>query len=187
MVRSRSTANNRLSGIFFENTVRLHLQTRDKWEAIGQMVDVLVEERQIPASERDQVLASALNRERKSSTAMGRETAIPHAAIDNLPGIIGALGICREGVDFDGADGEPVRYIFLLLTPRQNYRSYIPVLGQIASLMRGEEMREELLDCRTPAELTALLKTPGIRLNAAAQQFWPAQEPPIPFQGPPRH
>ena len=158
MVRSRSTANNRLSGIFFENTVRLHLQTRDKWDAIGQMVDVLVEERQIPASERDQVLASALNRERKSSTAMGRETAIPHAAIDNLPSIIGALGICREGVDFEGADGEPVRYIFLLLTPRQNYRSYIPVLGQIASLMRGEEIREELLDCRTPAELTALLK-----------------------------
>ena len=158
MVRSRSAANNRLSGIFFDNTIRLELKTRDKWDAIGQMVDVLVEERQIPASQRDHVLGSALNRERKSSTAMGRETAIPHAAIENLPGIIGALGICREGVDFDGPDGEPVRYIFLLLTPRQNYRSYIPVLGQIASLMREEDTRTELLDCRTPAELTALLK-----------------------------
>ena len=72
--------------------------------------------------------------------------------------IIGALGICPEGVDFNGLQGDVVRYIFLLLTPQQNYRTYIPVLAQIASLMYTEETRNAILHCQTPSELTALIK-----------------------------
>ena len=148
----------RLNNIFFENTVRLNLAPSDKWDAISQMVDVLVDERQIPASQRQPVLDAALQRERQSSTAMGRETAIPHAPIENLPGIIGALAMCPDGVDFESQTGELVRFIFLLLTPQENYRGYIPILGQIANLMHSDESRADFMHCRTPSELTALIK-----------------------------
>jgi mannitol/fructose-specific phosphotransferase system IIA component (Ntr-type) len=104
------------------------------------------------------VLAAARGREEKSSTSIGRETAIPHAPLPDLPGIIGALGVCPEGVDFNGVHGDVVRYIFLLLTPQQNYRTYIPVLAQIASLMHTQETRNAILRCQTPSELTALIK-----------------------------
>ncbi|MHC4606536.1 MAG: PTS sugar transporter subunit IIA, partial [Planctomycetota bacterium] len=90
--------------------------------------------------------------------ALGLETAVPHAPIPGLPGIIGCLGICPDGVDFEGAHGGPVRFIFLLLTPRQDYHAYIPALAQIADLMRPEETRAALLRCRTPSEVTALIK-----------------------------
>lgn len=158
MVRSRSVAAGRLSDIFWEHTIRLDMKPGDKWEAIDQMVDVLVDELQVPRSERDSIVKAARERERQSSTAIGRETAIPHAPIPNLPGIIGALGICPDGVDFGGSPDQLVRYIFLLLTPQQNYRIYIPVLAQIATLMRGEGTRGAFLQCQTPAELTALIK-----------------------------
>lgn len=158
MVRSRAPGSNRLSNIFWEHMIRLDLHPRDKWEAIDQMVDILVEEKQIPPSQRDTVLEAARSREEKSSTSIGRETAIPHAPLPDLPGIIGALGICPEGVDFNGLNGDTVRYIFLLLTPQQNYRTYIPVLSQIASLMHASETRDAILRCQTPSELTALLK-----------------------------
>ncbi|HJP29591.1 MAG TPA: PTS sugar transporter subunit IIA [Candidatus Latescibacteria bacterium] len=158
MVRSRNPGSHRLSNIFWEHTIRLDLHPRDKWEAINQMVEVLIEEKQIPLSQRDNVLAAARDREQKSSTSIGRETAIPHAPLPDLPGIIGALGVCPEGVDFNGLQGDVVRYIFLLLTPQQNYRSYIPVLAQIASLMHTDETRDAILHCETPSELTALIK-----------------------------
>ena len=158
MVRSRSPGGNRLSNIFWEHTIRLDLHPRNKWEAIDQMVDILVDEKQVPQSQRDTVLEAARARERKSSTSIGRETAIPHAPLPGLPSIIGSLGICPEGVDFSGPGGA-VRYIFLLLTPQQNYRTYIPVLGQIASLMHADETRDAMLHCQTPSELTALLKS----------------------------
>ena len=93
-----------------------------------------------------------------SSTSIGRQTAIPHAPVEGLPGIIGALGICPHGVDFNGLDDQPVHFIFLLLTPQQNYRSYVPVLAQIATLMHSDEARSPFSRCQTPSELTAVIK-----------------------------
>ena len=158
MVRSRATHNPQLVNIFWEHTIRLDLHPKDKWEALELMVDVLVEEKQVPPSQRDNILEAARARELKAPTALGHETAVPHARIPNLPGVIGVMGICPDGVDF-GAGGDPIRYMFLLLTPEENYRSYIPVLAQIATLMHSDEIRASFLRCETPAELIAVIKT----------------------------
>jgi mannitol/fructose-specific phosphotransferase system IIA component (Ntr-type)/nucleotide-binding universal stress UspA family protein len=159
MVRSATSEATHLSGIFWEQTIRLDFRPADKWDAITQLVDLLVEEKQVPQTERQHVLDAALAREHKGSTALGRQTAVPHAPIPSLPGIIGALGICRDGIDFDSPDGEPVHFVFLLLTPQENYRNYIPVLAQLASLMRPVEARAGFLGCQTPTEVTTLIKT----------------------------
>ena len=58
----------------------------------------------------------------------------------------------------EGPTDEPVHFIFLLLTPEQNYRGYIPILAQIATLMRGDSTRREMLAAQTPSEITAILK-----------------------------
>lgn len=158
MVRSATAIQPQLSHIFWEHTVRLGLAPKDKWDAITQIIDALIEEKQIPASERESVLAAALGRERKGATSLGHGTAIPHAPIPDLPGIIGCLGICPKGIDFEGPTGEPVHFIFLLLTPEQNYRSYIPILAQIATLMRDSVTRRDILASQTPSEVTAILK-----------------------------
>ncbi|MYB70121.1 MAG: hypothetical protein F4X75_16685 [Gemmatimonadetes bacterium] len=158
MVRSAAANDLQLSRIFWEHTIRLNLTPKDKWDAIAQMVDALIEEKQIPASERQTVLEAALDRERKGSTSLGHSTAIPHAPISDLEGIIGCLGICRQGIDFEGPTPEPVHFIFLLLTPEQNYRSYIPILAQIATLMHADTTHRDMLASQTPAEITAVLK-----------------------------
>ena len=158
MVRSATANDLQLSRIFWEHTIRLDLTPKDKWDAIAQMVDALIEEKQIPFSERQTVLAAALDRERKGSTALGHGTAIPHAPIPDLPGIIGCLGICPQGIDFESPSNEPVHFIFLLLTPEQNYRSYIPILAQIATLMHTDAAHRDMLASQTPAEIIAVLK-----------------------------
>ncbi|MCC7263621.1 MAG: PTS sugar transporter subunit IIA [Candidatus Latescibacteria bacterium] len=160
MVRAHHGQELELGNVFWEQNIRLGLRPTDKWDAITQLVDTLVEERQVPAALRQTVLDAALGREHKSSTALGHMTAIPHAPIPDLPAIIGALAICPGGVDFGSPDGQLVHYIFLLLTPQQNYRNYIPVLAQIASLMRISRVRAAFLACQTPAEVKALLKQP---------------------------
>ena len=158
MVRSAEGNDLRLSHIFWEQMIRLELHPQDKWDAIAQMIEVLIEEEQFPSTERQRVLDAALNRERQSSTALGHHTAIPHAPMPDLPGVIGCLGICPEGLDFESKTGEKVHFIFLLLTPQQTYRSYIPILAQIASLVRSDSMRQALLNSQTPSEVTAHLK-----------------------------
>ena len=158
---ARSTLSNRpsLSDIFWANTIRLSLRPKNKWEAIETLVDALVEEKQVPSSQHQLVLDTAIKRERETSTAIGHEIAVPHARIPDLPGVIGCLGICPEGVDFEGTYPEAVRFVFLLLTPQQNYRSYIPVLAKIATLMRPNETRKRFLDCQTPTDVTSLIRS----------------------------
>ena len=158
MVRSPAPNTILLSNVFWEQTIRLDLRPKDKWDAITQLVDVLVDEKQVPSSKRQLVLDAALQREDKTSTALGHQTAIPHAPIPDLPNVIGCLGICPDGVNFGGVYDEPVHFIFLLLTPQQNYRNYIPVLAQISTLMRPEETRGLFANCQTPAEIMFLLK-----------------------------
>ncbi|MGY8825310.1 MAG: PTS sugar transporter subunit IIA [Candidatus Latescibacterota bacterium] len=158
MVRSAVANDMHLSRIFWEQMIRLEMHPKDKWDAIAQMVEILIEEEQFPSTERDMVLAAAINREKQGSTALGHNTAIPHAPIPDLPGIIGCLGICPQGIDFESKNGEKVQFIFLLLTPQQNYRSYIPILAQIATVVRNEDTRQALLASQTPSEVTAQLK-----------------------------
>ena len=158
MVRAQTQHEICLSHVLWENTIRLDFHPADKWDAITQLVDTLVEEKQVPVSQRQNILDAALERERKTPTALGHQTAIPHAPMPDIPNIIGALAICPEGIDFEAPGGEPVHYIFLLLTPEQNYRSYIPLLAQIARLVQLGETRNALFNCQTPSELTALIK-----------------------------
>jgi len=158
MVRAGGVDRVALNSIFYENTIRLDLHPPDKWQAIGMLVDVLVQERQIPESERDRVLATAFERERTRPTAMGHGAAIPHAPILDFPGILGAMAICPDGVDFETRDEEPVHFIFLLLTSQENYRNYIPVLSQIASLIRSPTVPAALLECETPSEVADLIR-----------------------------
>ncbi|RMH73609.1 MAG: hypothetical protein D6675_02215 [Gemmatimonadetes bacterium] len=158
MVRAHNDGKINLGRVFWERTIRLNLHPKDKWEAITILVDTLVEEKQIPVSQRDEVLHTALQREQERSTATNRGLAIPHAAIENLEGVIGCLGICPEGLDFDSPNGNPVYFIFLLLTPKNNYRLYLPVLAAIGRLMQDTFMTRMLLDCQTPVEVMALLR-----------------------------
>jgi fructose PTS system EIIA component len=163
MVRAGGAEKLALSRIFYENTIRLNLHPVDKWDAIDKLVDVLVEEQQIPASQREPVRAAAIEREGVTPTAMGHHTAIPHAPIADLPGILGAMAICPDGVAFGGPDAELARFIFLLLTPRHNYGNYVPVLARIAALIRRPANQAALLACQTPSEVAELLRRTASR------------------------
>lgn len=157
MVSARKKGHASLHEIFWEDTVRMNLKSLDKWDAIAQLVDALVTERQVPIELRDQVLEAAWERECLLPTSAGYETAIPHAAIAEFKGIVGALGICPEGIDFGSLNQNPVRFIFLLLTPKENYSEYLVVLSRIARLMYNVQVRQQLLCCKTPAEVAALI------------------------------
>ena len=65
MVRSAVTNDLKLSSIFWEQMIRLDLRPTDKWDAINQMIEVLIEEEQFPSTQRQRVLESALERAKK--------------------------------------------------------------------------------------------------------------------------
>lgn len=153
MVYAKKRKEVHLEDVFWERTIVLNMKPKDKWDAITMLVDTLVEDRQIPRAMRDEVLQAVFAREKDLCTATGRGVAIPHAALPQCKGLFGSIGICPEGVQFGPEDSEPTNFIFLLVTPADDYGRYLPVLSKIAHLMMDESRRDHMLKLKTPAEV----------------------------------
>ena len=145
-----------LNDIFWAETIRLHLKPADKWDAIRILVQTLVDEKQIPESMKEAVLMAANEREHAKPTSVSNSIAVPHAALPGFPGIAGCLGICPEGVLFNENDAEPVHFLFLIISPQEEYGRYLLVLSQLARVMHTPERRRAILQCTTPTQVSEI-------------------------------
>lgn len=81
------------------------------------LVGRLAEAGHVPAAAVNDIRDAVLRREALGSTGIGRGVAAPHARSPAVPRPLGVLAACREPVDFDALDGEPVDLVVLLLAP----------------------------------------------------------------------
>lgn len=154
----------RLIEFLHEEFIKVGLKADNKWDAIEELTDFLVTTHHIEKSKREEILNSIVNRERELSTAIGEGIAIPHGSIEVEEQIMGVLGICPEGIDFDSPDGEPVKLIVLILTPRNHYDKHIMVLAGIARIFGGQDVdhegvKEMVFKARSAAEVYEILNT----------------------------
>ena len=108
------------SELFQPEDLLLGFEPADKWEAIHSLVDHLVERGRLSPEASEPVREAVLARERSMSTGMELGVAIPHAAVDDLPEIVGAMGVVQRdgGLDFESIDGQPTRVVVLLVIPK---------------------------------------------------------------------
>lgn len=129
----------------------------DKWVALETLGNILVAVNGLAARPAT-VVASAVARERESSTCIGQGLMIPHGTLDDGYPLSGVMAISKEGWDFGAPDGEPVRCIVLLATPDSEASHHLAVLGAFARLFTSApELREAILAAPTREEAHALL------------------------------
>jgi len=157
MLLGRKPARLDVRDVFWEETVLLDLRPGGKEEVIRLLVDHLARRGQIPSPLREEVVNRALEREQLMSTAAGCETAFPHAALPGFQGVIGCLGVCPRGVDFGGGEPQPVRFVFLLVTPSDFYDDYLTLMARIAQALMQAKTRERMLRSREPGAILDLL------------------------------
>lgn len=148
----------KLADLIREEAVQLEFSARDKWEAIEKLVDRLVGLKRIRAEQRKPVLDALVRRENIASTGMDHGIALPHAQVEGLEEAVAAVGLSRQGVPFQTADGRPAQIIVLLVIPKKAVQQHIRTLAGIARLLNYEEMRESLLAARTESEFVATIR-----------------------------
>ena len=155
----------RLSELFGERELIVGFDPSDKWEAIRALVDHLVAAGRLPAQRSEAILEAVLSRERSMSTGMESGVAIPHAAVDDLPSVVAAMGLVTrpEGLSFDSIDGQPARIVVLLVIPRQQKLLHIRTLADVARLLGQADVRQELLGAASSAEALAVLTRHEVR------------------------
>jgi PTS system nitrogen regulatory IIA component len=136
--------------------IRLELASVTKYEAIEEMVGLLNLERK----EREILLNLLRKREELGSTGIGSGVAIPHSRSLVVDRLRVAFGRKLSGIEFGSVDGEPVRFLFLIVAPPVEVSNqYLPVLGRIAQFCKNSENLERLARVATPQELREALAT----------------------------
>ena len=103
------------------------------------------------------VSALALLRERQMSSDIGQGVAIPRARCPGLARPLIVLGRSVEGIPFGARSAEPVRLIFLLVTPVEQPNLQVFLLAQLACVARSEFIRERLCRAHSRQELVEII------------------------------
>lgn len=104
------------------------------------------------------VAALTLAREQLLTTDVGFGVAIPHARCPKLVKPLLVFGRSDEGILFSPTATEPVRLIFLLVTPADRPNLQVFFLGQLANVAKSAFVREKLCQAETPEGLLDIIE-----------------------------
>jgi len=165
LVRSKEAGldRQRLVEFMAEEFITVDLQATDKWDAIRQMVAFLMRTHRVEHITQDELYQSIVEREKEMSTALGHGIAIPHGRIKKGPAIQGVMAICRDGVDFDAPDGEPVKLIMLIVTPEDKKDMHLKVLGSLSAMVADETIRTRIIAAISPEDAMEVIESEEVR------------------------
>ncbi|MDH3745597.1 MAG: PTS sugar transporter subunit IIA [Acidobacteriota bacterium] len=138
-------------GLIFPN-----LAATDRWAVLRELADLVAETGMVGDAE---ALCEKLReREELGSTATGGGVAIPHCKLAGLEHVVVAVGVCPEGIDFGGAEGELVKLFFLLLSPEEAPAAHLQSLAAISRWVKKECPCDRLFSAGDPDLLFQLLQ-----------------------------
>jgi mannitol/fructose-specific phosphotransferase system IIA component (Ntr-type) len=139
--------------------VSVSLRGSTKEGGITELVDVLANRHKL--INRDLVLHDILEREKTMSTGMQRGIAIPHAKTEGVDALAVAVGIKKEGIDFESIDGSKARLIIMMVSPKKTSGPHVKFLADISAVLKNDELRETVINASTSEEVCRLLGTGG--------------------------
>jgi mannitol/fructose-specific phosphotransferase system IIA component (Ntr-type) len=109
-------------------------------------------------------------REREGCTGLGKEgVAFPHCRMQGLSGVVLAIGVSDEGIDFGTADGRPITLVFLLLSPQEAPAEHLQVLARLARLAaRAPGLAERVRGAESAQDIVRMLHEAEMTTSAAA-------------------
>ncbi|MFA4838155.1 MAG: PTS sugar transporter subunit IIA [Candidatus Neomarinimicrobiota bacterium] len=137
----------RISNLLSTETIVLSLKHSDKEGIIEELLDLAVKTGKV--KDRKKALKALLDREDLGSTGLESGLAIPHARTNAVNGVAIALGISKEGIDFQSADNKPSHLFFLLLAAENETGVNVQVLALIARMNLSSQFRSKMVSAES--------------------------------------
>ena len=137
---------------FDPGSVIWDLRSTDKYDAIREVIrgaPIFTSHPQLDVERFTQVV---IDRERLQSTGFGHGVAVAHGRTDQVDEPTIALGISRDGIEFDSVDGEPVHLLFIVANHPDHQMNYLTILSTLVAMVRDELFRREILMCREASD-----------------------------------
>ena len=108
------------------------MQATNRWQAIDELVGLLVSRRKIAPEHQEAIAAAVKLRERVGCTAVGFGVALPHAETELVTEVVGVAGRSQSGINFEAADQVLVKKVLLFLIPKGQFLKHQHVLANLA-------------------------------------------------------
>ena len=148
-----------LADFLTKEQVVTDLKASDRWEAIEELIDLLVDSGQIKPDHREAIVSIVKKREASMSTGIGFGIGIPHASTDLIDNGTGAFGRSKDGVNFDALDNQPVNLVMLFLVPQGQFQKHLHTLAKIAKMLHKKEFRKSLEEAEDAAEMYQIIRS----------------------------
>lgn len=146
-----------LGDLLAKNGVIADLKAGDKKQALQELANRASEATGVSAYD---VFNALLQRERLSSTSLGRGIAIPHVKLKGVNAITCIFAKLDRAIPFDSHDGEPVDVLFFLLAPEDAGGDHLKALARISRLVRDPATLERLRSAKDADSLRSVLTAP---------------------------
>jgi fructose-specific phosphotransferase system IIA component len=133
----------KIQDILSLNAILIDLKSQPKNDVLDEMARFLASIHDI--KDPDLLSRKILERELDVSTGIGFGIAIPHARTDIVDRVCMIAARCKESVEFDSLDEQPVHLIFMIASPDGNSDEHRNVLSSLSKIMSYEDMRDKLL------------------------------------------
>jgi mannitol/fructose-specific phosphotransferase system IIA component (Ntr-type) len=112
----------------------------ERWDAIVELMDLLVARNQIKPEDKDGILAALKQREETMSTGIGFGIAIPHCSSDRLDKVVAAFGRSSKGIEF---------------------QTHLRTLASIAKFLNDRAVRDQLASADSADAILQVFRTRG--------------------------
>ena len=145
----------KISDILKKEHVIKELNSCDKKNVLDELSNFLENEGEI--TNKENLLAALIEREKLGSTGIGENVAIPHAKISEIDKIITVFGRSKNGVEFESLDQKPVNFIFLVIAPENSTSQHLKALARISRLFKNPSLRESVLRTNEADQIYSIL------------------------------
>lgn len=143
-----------LAALLGNRVIEMMATTRQ--EAVFELTQMMVKQNII--SETGMVTNAIAEREKLSSTAIGKGVAIPHCRLASIDRTYVACGVLRHAVDWKAPDKQPVRLLFLILTPEAFPEQHLKTIRTIAQALQRYDMPSEMKKAMSSSSLMEYLQ-----------------------------
>lgn len=147
----------KISDLLDENRIILDLKAKTKGELLNEMGETFKNTGIVDESGYARFIEKLNNREETCSTGFQDGVAIPHLKARAVKKMSLALGISKEGIDYDALDKMPSKIFIMIAAPKDKSNEYLNLLAKISEIFLDENNVKKIKEIKTKEELYEIL------------------------------
>ena len=153
----KSAPHAKFSQVISPLAVSTQLHAGTKKEIIEELINLLVTSGQLPMAKKQQVINDVFERESLMSTGLQDGIAFPHAKTDTVKQMLIAVGVKKEGINFDSLDQQPANIFMLTLSPKTAPQPYLHFIAEMTKFLSDKDTRQHILCASDNRQLYEIL------------------------------